>query len=60
MRMWAEIGRIWGGYMGAIWGLYGGYEFGEFAKMSGLDDWIGLLIVPFWRARFAALSDFLM
>lgn len=44
----------------AIWGLYGGYEFGDVAKMLGLDDWIGLLIVPFCRARFAALSDFLM
>ena len=41
-----------------LWGLYGGYEFGDAAKMLGLDDWIAN-IVPFCGG-FAALSDFLM
>ena len=45
---------VYGGYMGAIWG----YEFGDVAKMLGLDDWIAN-IVPFCGG-FAALSDFLM
>ena len=42
----------YGGYMGAM-------SLGMFAKMLGLDDWIGLLIVPFCGG-FAALSDLLM
>ena len=47
---------VYGGYMGAIWGLYGGYEFGDVAKMLGLDDWIAN-IVPFCGG-FAAPQRF--